>query len=236
MKEALLQLLKVQDVDQELRDLELAKSKYPEEITRYKGEMDAVSKGLDDLKERVSEFESQQRHYERELEGAKGQLEKQEERFSEVTNNKEYDALQTEIESSKSRISDYETHILQAIEECDRLRQQIDLEEKDVDTLLKDQQARIDELQGKLDSLQAEVDGVNSRREEATKGMDDGLLQSYERSRNSRGARVAAVRKSSCGSCFRQLPPQQKSNVRRNERVHHCESCGAILVWEDDSS
>ena len=236
MNHDLLQLLKVQDVDHELRELEEAKSKYPEEITRRKTDMEAAVRGLDELTGRVAELETQQRHYERELEGAKEQLKKQEERFSEVTNNKEYDALQMEIEACKTRMSEYETHILQAIEEADGIRERVAVEKQDVEAIREEQQSRIDELQGKLDSLQGEVDGVYSRREEATRAIDDSLLKSYERSRNARGARVAAVRKGSCGACFRQLPAQQKSNVRRNEEVHHCESCGAILVWDEQSS
>ncbi|MCY3762860.1 MAG: C4-type zinc ribbon domain-containing protein [Gemmatimonadetes bacterium] len=236
MKDDLLRLLKIQDVDEELRTLEEVKSKYPEEITRRKNDIEAARKGLDEKSARVAELESQQRHYERELEVARDQLKKQEERFSEVTNNREYDALQMEIEACKTRISDCETHILQAIEESEFLREQIGIEENDVEQIVGEQQARIDELQEKLDSLQGEVDGVYSRREQETRGLDQSLLQSYERSRSTRGARVAAVRKESCGACFRQLPPQQRNNVRRNERVLHCENCGAILVWDDSSS
>ena len=236
MKDDLLRLLKIQDVDEELRALEEVKSKYPEEITRRKSDIEAVRKGLDEKSARVAELESQQRHYERELEAARDQLKKQEERFSEVTNNREYDALQMEIEACKTRISECETHILQAIEESESLSEQILTEGKDVAQIVGEQQARIDELQEKLDSLQGEVDGVYSRREQETRGIDQSLLQSYERSRNSRGARVTAVRKESCGACFRQLPPQQRNNVRRNERVQHCENCGAILVWDENSS
>ena len=236
MRDDLLRLLKIQDVDEELRTLEDVKSKYPEEITRRKNDIEAVRKGLDEKSARVAELETQQRHHERELEVARDQLKKQEERFSEVTNNREYDALQMEIEACKTRISECETHILQAIEDSEFLREQIVLEEKDVEQIVGEQQARIDELQEKLDSLQGEVDGVYSRREQETSGIDQDLLRSYQRSRNARGGRVAAVRKESCGACFRQLPPQQRNNVRRNERVLHCENCGAILVWDDHSS
>ncbi len=236
MRDNLLRLLKIQDVDEELRTLEEAKSKYPEEITRRKNDIEAARKGLDEKSARVAELESQQRQYERDLEVARDQLKKQEERFSEVTNNREYDALQMEIEACKTRISECETHILQAIEESEFLREQILLEEKDVEQIVGEQQGRIDELQEKLDSLQDEVDGVYSRREHETSGLDQSLLQSYERSRTARGARITAVRKESCGACFRQLTPQQRSNVRRSERVLHCENCGAILVWDDHSS
>ena len=231
-----MQLLKVQTVDEELQILEEAKSKYPAEISHRKAEIESAEKILSDLNENLDDLEKQQRHLERELESAKEQLAKQEERFADVSTNKEYDALQLEIEASKTRMSEFETQILQIIEAAEKTLEQRELEKQEVDDVRLAQQGRIDELEEKLSTLQAEVDGVHRRRKTAEKGIDDALLRSYERSRSNRGRRVAAVRRGSCGACFRQLPAQMKSNARRNDQVIHCESCGAILVWDDQSS
>jgi len=236
MNNDLLQLLKVQEVDGELRSLEEAKSQYPEEISQRKSEIDQAERNLKELTDRIEELEKEQRKLEGQLELAKEDLKKHEERFAEVTTNKEYDALQVEIEACKGRMSETETQILEIIESSDSTREQIELEKRDLDEIREAQQSIIDELQGKLDSIQGEVDGVNSRREKAIKGIDEKLLTVYERSRSFRGLRVAAVRKASCGVCYRQLPAQQKSNARRNDQVIHCESCGAILVWDDTSA
>ena len=231
-----MQLLKAQDVDRELKVLEEAKSKYPAEISQRQGEIERAENILKELTEHIAEVESQQRHFERELEVAREQLKKQEERFAEVTTNKEYDALQLEIEACKTRISEYETQILKAIEDIQTTREQEEIEKGEVDTVRESQQSRIDELQEKLSSLQGEVDGVLSQRETTLRGIDEDLLKSYQRSRGNRGRGVAAVRRGACGSCFRQLPAQQKSNARRNNQILHCESCGAILAWDDESS
>ena len=236
MKEGLMQLLKAQDVDRELKILEEAKSKYPAEISQRQGEIEKAENVLTQLTDRVSELASQQRHLERELAVAREQLKKQEERFAEVTTNKEYDALQLEIEACKTRISEFETQILKIIEDTQTTGEQAEIEKGEVDSVRDLQQSRIDELQAKLSSLQGEVDGVVSQREAALQGIDEELLRSYERNRGNRGRGVAAVRKGACGSCFRQLPAQQKSNARRSDQILNCESCGAILAWDDESS
>jgi hypothetical protein len=232
-----MQLLRAQDVDGELKVLEEAKSKYPAEISQRQGEIEKAENVLTQLTDRVAKLESQQRHLELELEVAQELLKKQEERFAEVTTNKEYDALQLEIEACKSRISEFETQILKIIEDTQVTGEQAEIEKGEVSSVRELQQAHIDELQEKLSSLQGEVDGVVSQREAALKGIDDELLKSYERSiGGNRGRGVAAVRKGACGSCFRQLPAQQKSNARRSDQILHCESCGAILAWDDESS
>ena len=83
--------------------------------------------------------------------------------------------------------------------------------------------------------MQELVDGVEAKRTEVAGTIEKRLLTIYERRRGPRSKRVSAVRKGSCGTCFRQLPPQQRSEVRRCERIINCENCGAIMVWDDDS-
>jgi len=235
-KDGLLQLLRVQEVDKEIQPLAQAKGKYPAEITARKGEIERIESRLRELTDQLEDGEKRRRQLERDLETAKEQLKKHEERFSEVTTNREYDALQVEVEVCKSRMSECETQILEILESGEAMQQQLELETRDAEEVRKEQQARIDELQEKLDSLQGEVDGVLLRRQGVIEGIDADLLESYERGLTSRGMRVAAVRKGACGSCYRQLPAQQKSNVRRSDAVHLCESCGAILVWNEASS
>jgi predicted nucleic acid-binding Zn-ribbon protein len=236
LKEGLQQLLKVQYVDLELKSLEEAKSKYPEEIARRQADISESEGGLKKLTDRLEELDRRHRHLERELEGARAQLKKQETRFSEVTTNKEYDALQLEVEASKSKMSEYEGEILEIIESSDGIREKVELEKQDFNELQQEQQTRIDELQAKLDSLQGEVDGVQSRRQTAVNGIDPILLRNYENTKGGRSLTVAPVRKGSCGACYRQLPAQMKTVVRRSEEVMICESCGAIMAWDEESS
>lgn len=236
MKEGLQQLLELQQVDKDLQKLEDAKQQYPSEISSRQREIELARQNLQELENRLEELARKQRHFERELEVGKADLQEREARFAEVTTNKEYDALQLEIEACKSKIANCETQILEAIETAETLAQQVETERQTCAEINQDQQEHIDELQGKLATIQQEVDSVYSRREGYTRDIDDSLLKLYERSRHRRGMRVAPVRKGACGACFRQLPAQQRSNVRRNEQVYFCESCGAILVWDDQSN
>jgi hypothetical protein len=50
------------------------------------------------------------------------------------------------------------------------------------------------------------------------------------------GVAVVQVEKSSCGGCFRQLPPQLRVEVRRQDQIIRCENCGRIVVWKDEDA
>ena len=98
MKEGLLQLLKLQEVDKKLFSLEEAKEKYPAEIDLRRSRIAKARSGLADLEAQSAEFAKQQRHCEREIESSKATLREREERFSVVTTNKD-----TILSNSRSR-------------------------------------------------------------------------------------------------------------------------------------
>ena len=236
MNEGLLQLLQLQEVDKSLKILEEAKDRYPAEINDRQSELDRARTGLEEQENTLDELARQQRQSERELESFRVSLQEHEERFAAVTTNKEYDALQLEIEVCKGKISACETRILEIIETTENMQEQVETARGDYEEIHQTQQARIDELQTRLTTLQGEVDSVEAQRQTVMVDISQNLLQAYERSRKQKGLRVGAVKKGACGVCFRQLPAQQKSNVRHNPQVYFCESCGAILAWDTEST
>ena len=96
-------------------------------------------------------------------------------------------------------------------------------------------QERINELEGQLGTMQEQIDEVEKSREVVAKSIDAQLLQTYKRKRGRRGIRVAAVHKEACGACYYQMPAQMLNEVRVGDRVIYCESCGTIMVWDDQS-
>jgi len=236
MTEGLLQLLELQGIDRELQALEDAKEQYPSEIDGRQREIDEVEQVLRTYDQDLAQIGSKQRQLERELDDAKQRLKDHEARFAEVTNNREYDALQMEIEACRRRIADCETQILEAIDRGETLQQEAAEERVRCEEVSSTQRTRIEELQEKLATLQQQVDRTHARRELFARKLDASVLRLYERIRKKRGTRVAPVRKGACGGCFRQLPAQHRSNVRRNERPFFCESCGALLVWDEEST
>jgi len=238
MKEGLLQLLKLQEVDKKLFELEEAKEKYPAEIDLRRGRIAKARSVLSDLEAQSAEFEKQQRHCEREIESGKATLREREERFAVVTTNKEYDSLQLEIEICKQTIAEHETQSIKAIEGLERIQEQIDEEQSAFEEVREAEQGRIDELEGQLGTMQEQLDDVVASRPVVAKSIEDidaHLVQMYERRKGRRGIRVAAVRKEACGACFHQMPAQVRNEVRVGNRVIYCESCGTIMVWDEQS-
>ena len=238
MKEGLLQLLKLQEVDKKLFTLEEAKEKYPAEIDLRRSRIAEARSELSKLEAESAESEKKQRHCEREIESGKAALREREARFAVVTTNKEYDSLQTEIEICKKAIAEHETELVEAIEKLEQTQAKISEEQGAFEEVREAEQERIDELEGQLGTMQEQIDEVVASRQMVAKGIEDidaQLLRIYERKKGRRGIRVAAVRKAACGACFHQMPAQILNEVRIGGRVIYCESCGTIMVWDEQS-
>ena len=235
MKEGLLQLLKLQEVDKKLFSLEEAKEKYPAEIDLRRDKIANARSILSALEAESEELAKQQRHCEREIENGKATLREREERFSVVTTNKEYDSLQLEIEICKKTIAEHETQLLKALEAQERKQEQIDEVQEAFEEVRAVEQERIDELEGQLGTMQEQIDEVEKSREVVANSIDDQLLETYKRRKGRRGIRIAAVRKEACGACYYQMPAQVRNEVRVGNRVIYCESCGVIMVWDQQS-
>ena len=235
MKEGLQQLLKLQEVDKKIFALEEAKEKYPTEIDLRRSRIAKARSTLVDLEGEREEQEKKQRHCEREIESGKVTLREREERFSVVTTNKEYDSLQLEIESCKTTIAEHETQLLEAIGKLEEIQEKIAEEQGSFEEIREEEQERIDELEGQLGTMQEQIDEVAANRRAVAEGIDNRLLETYKRKKGRRGIRVAAVHKEACGACFHQMPAQTLNEVRIGGRVISCESCGTIMVWDEQS-
>ena len=236
MKEGLLQLLKLQEVDKKLFDLEEAQKKYPDEINLCRSEIAKAWAPLAEPDAERMEAEKEQRRLEREIESAKADLREREARFAVVTTNKEYAALQVEVDICKETIAKYEAQQLKEIEKLERAQKKIEEKQGEFEKTREEQQERIDELEGLLGTMQEQIDEVAAQRRmaaEDVKRINARLLQIYERRQGRRGIRVAAIHKKACGACYYQMPAQMLNEVRSGDRVINCESCGTIMVWNE---
>ena len=237
MQESLLRLLNLQRIDTELDKLKKVQSDYPEAISDLRGKLEAAKQAVDDKKQQAADLEKARRQLEGELETIQADLKKHQDRLYEVKTNREYDALQIEIEVLRNRADENETIILEGIERYDELNSMLEEEETAYKALEADFLGQIKDLQNRLDLVDGEASGWREKRMAAEEEVDRPVLSNYDRIRGvvRDGVAVVPIGKGSCGGCFRQLPPQLRVEVRRQDRIIRCENCGRILVWREEA-
>jgi predicted nucleic acid-binding Zn-ribbon protein len=239
MKEDLLKLLEAQDLDLEIDQLLLHKHEYPQQIEFLKKEMTDLHQSNEDLKAVIAETEESLRDTREEIQAEKENLGNKEKRLLETKTNKEYNAVQSEIEQARTRIDNLETEEVELFERLGALEPQQKEQQQKLEESTVANTARIEELEKTLGSIASDVRIREQRREAVLSGVNKRLLAMYLRLRKGRrGIAVARVNKSkfSCTGCNKHLPPQKVMEVRRGNNLIACENCGRILVWDESGN
>ena len=238
MKESLAWLLDLQNIDLEIDALGRSRVEFPTEISRLEEKLNLSRKDVEGKRKQSEDLETNRRLMEGELEAIQADLKKHQDRLYEVKTNREYDALQHEIEALKNRMDENETGILEGIELGDGLKERLEEEEATFKELESESLATIKDLKKRLGSVEDNVKEWEEKRAVVETQIEPRALSAYNRIRKliKTGVAVVQVEKSSCGGCFRQLPPQLRVEVRRQDQIIRCENCGRIVVWKDEDA
>lgn len=234
MKGTLDILLSLQQLDDEIDELKDDEEAIPQEKDDLAAEVAQVESKVKAFKQEALDLAKQRKEKEIELEEAGQKKAKFQGQLFQVKSNREYDALQHEINALEGLVSNYEDGVLEIMERAEAVTRSIAEEEK----ALKSAEDRVKkehaELDQKAEDLRQTIGTKSAERERLVTGLDAGLLSRYERIRDVKdGLAVTTVQNGACGGCFRRIPPQEMQILRRSDRIKTCEGCGRILIYRE---
>ena len=143
-----------------------------------------------------------------------------------VTNNKQYDALTTEIEYLKDQKEEHESLIISYLEEKEILEKNIIENETQVEELKTDLDIRRKKLDEALSDTAEEKAGLEKSRVNQIAKIDEITILVYNKVISARsGVAVVSLSGDSCGGA---LTLQLASEIRAGD-VHRCDSCGRFV-------
>lgn len=235
MHKALETLIDLQDLDIRLQRLEAAKGDLPQKVQSLSVQVRETNAWLEQKIAEKQSMSAERIAITNEVEILKQKLKKYKVQLYAVKNNKEYDAITTEIETSEQKINEQEYKILELEESTSQLEEMI---ESTQGRLAEMRASLIDcqkDLEAKLAATKTEEEALRSRRLEMVKDLPKPVLAAYERIRQGRsGVAVAKLINSACSECSSRIPPQRGLEIRMMDKIHLCEVCGRIVVWKED--
>jgi hypothetical protein len=230
-------LLRLQEIDDQLGELERSKIYLPEMIGNLEKEVDGLGQAVAENEKILEESQRQQRLLGLEVESDKLELDKYQKQMRVIKTNKEYDALTAEIDSKKVGVADNEEKILALMAAADEAREKL----TELVASLKDVKHKNGEqlanLRDQESTLQAKIEDKLDKRKVLVKDINKQIVGVYERVRKGKGGMaVVPIRKRACSGCFKQIPPQRIQEIRRGDRIFACDSCGRLLTWTDEDN
>lgn len=232
IREDLETVYRLQKIDSSLDAIYRLRGELPLEIEDLSDEIEGLNTRAAKLRETIAQNQERISQMRIGIKNAESLRERYQEQQQHVRNNREFDAIASEIEYQGLEIE----HLTKQIKET--RRENDDLSERGVvlDEQIGERMSALDAKQKELKEIESETvqreQELKAARVEQEGQLAPRLAKGYNRIRNNsrNGLAVVGVVRGACGGCFNRVPPQQQLEIRMGEKLIVCEYCGRLLV------
>jgi len=235
IEEKLSSLVSLQKVDSKLDEIQILKGELPMEVKDLEDEIEGLHARQTRVEEEINGIQEFIEQKKEGIKTAQALIKKYEKQSDNVKNNREFEAINKEIEMQVLEEKLCEKHIKDATEEIAEKAKALELAKKAVSTKETNLSGKKGELEKIISETEKEEKHFNKLAANARGHVDQRLLNSYDRIRNNfrNGLGVVPVERDSCGGCFHAIPPQKQSEIKLRKKIIVCENCGRILIDTD---
>ena len=224
------QLIRLQNIDTKLKDLNDLLGDLPSKVEDLNNQEETTKNSIISKKSRSKDLDLEINKTELKVSDLSGKIDKLKDQLFLVTNNKQYDALMTEIDHIKEKRTSSENELIELMEEKESVVESISSMESDLQSLSENLDFRRKKLESVIEESAEEKDALQKQRDQNIKDIDQNTLKVYDRVIEHRGGlAVVQLQGSACGGCGAHIPPQTVSEVRAKSAVHTCGVCGRFL-------
>jgi len=234
VKDVLVQLMELQELDSRLANLESLRGDLPQQVSRLTQKLETMMRIQEERQEKLQAYRKEKDAAEIHVKALEDEQKKYQAQLFEVKNNREYDAVTSALESVKNEIEKTESRILELMDLEKDMSDEIETAKEEIDQLQEQLDVNKAELNKRMVETEKDEAALQDRRGKVVRKITPRILASYERIRKAKNnTAVAYVVRGACGGCYKSLPPQRILEIRQMERLYLCEVCGRILVWDD---
>lgn len=232
VEEKLRSLIALQKIESKIDEIQIIRGELPVEVKDLEDEIQGLNSRLHRIEEEVNginEFIESKKNARKEAEELLKKYEKQSEN---VKNNREFEAINKEIEMQQLEMKLMDKHVKDAMEEIGEKSKNLEGARKAIGLKENVLESKKAELEKVIASTDAEEKQFARKVEESRAAVEERLLHSYTRIRGNyrNGLAVVPVERDACGGCFNAVPPQKQSEIRQRKKIMICENCGRVLV------
>jgi len=230
------QMLRLQQIDRDIKQLEEKLSAIPARIQKLRRDIERRAAALDKLKNDATSLGAKRRSLETELKSAEARLVRFRKQQEAVKTSKEYDAISHEISSASLDVSSLEEEILNLLEAEENSARELKEKQaaaENFDNRDREEIARVEEYAAKETEL---LKGIREDRIAAFNALDEKYRTNYELLFKLHGPHVVtAVRHEACGGCMEIFVPNLLIEVKVGNNVVQCPRCRRYLYYEKET-
>lgn len=225
-------LIRLQQIDSTAETARRRIAAIPEQIAALDAQLDGARAAVAAARERKAQNETERRALDKDIAAVRARRSKYSDQTMEVKTNREFHALQHEIEMADQEIARLEEKLLVNMLADDECAAAIKAAEGALKQAERDLVAERQALEREQHDLQASLSGTDEARRSVAADLPAPVLSLYEQLlRTKRGLAVVEAKDGLCTECHVRVRPAVYLEVRRNSQISTCENCHRILYY-----
>jgi predicted nucleic acid-binding Zn-ribbon protein len=233
MSPDLQRLIQLQNLETTIEESRRRIAAHPQRVQDADARLSHAKDVVEEAKQRLKTSQDARRDQEKEAATYQSRLSKFKDQLSAVKTNREYQAMQHEIETAQKDLGVVEEKVLERMMESDAVAADIKKAEQELSVQQKQVDAEKKALAEELAAVEAALAQATEQRAAVINGMEPRLVALFDQvARARKGVAIcAATRDGLCSACHVRLRPQVFQEVRRNDTIIQCFSCNRILYY-----
>jgi hypothetical protein len=233
MSPELERLIQLQHLESAMAEARARIAAHPQLLAEADARLAEADRVVQEATQHLKDAQDARRDSEKDAAVYQGRLTKFKDQLSAVKTNREYQAMQHEIETAQKDLSAAEEKVLERMMEIDQLTADV----KQAETTRAAQKKTVDADKAVLTTeLAAEEKRLAEKTAERTAlvgSLEPRLMALFEQvAKVRKGVALSmATRDGLCSACHVRMRPQVFQQVRQNDSVLQCDSCQRILYW-----
>lgn len=223
-------LIGLQQLDDFVERARRTIAEHPGRVQALDDRLNAARDHVAAARQRTTDGQTARRALEKDLASVQARLSKFKDQLMEVKTNREYQAMQHEIEAAQQEVRGVEDRILERMVEADDLAVSIKEAERAQAEAQKEVAGERRKMEADIARLQEELQRSGGQRDRILAELSPPVLAIYQTvAAKRRGVAVAEARSGICTICQVRLRPQVYNDILRNDTIIQCDSCQRIL-------
>lgn len=233
MSPELERLIQLQHLETTIADARARIAAHPQRLAEADARLQEAEQVVQAASQRLKDSQEAKRTAEKDAAVYQGRLTKFKDQLSAVKTNREYQAMQHEIETAQKDLGTAEEKVLERMMEIDQLTADV----KKAETAKAAEKKTVDAdkatLAAELAADEKKLAEKTAARTALVASLEPRLMALFEQvAKVRKGVALSmATRDGLCSICHVRMRPQVFQQVRQNDAVIQCDSCQRILYW-----
>ena len=233
MSPELERLIQLQHLESAIAEARAHIAAHPVRLAEADARLAEADRVVQEATQRLKDAQEARRTVEKDAAVYQARLTKFKDQLSAVKTNREYTAMQHEIETAQKELGSVEEKVIERMVEADTIAADVKQAETAFAARKKEIEAQKKQMSDELAGIEATLNSATKERAALLTQIDQRLVSTFEQvARVRKGIAVSmATRDGLCSLCHVRLRPHVFQQIRQNDSIIQCDHCQRILYY-----